>query len=245
MIGLRCPLILAHGANNNLDFPLLAYLGRHLAETGAATVVRFNFPYVERGVTSPDPRPVLEGHLRARSTDHVIDKLAPPGDAASSWAASPWEAVRPSSWSLAAPRETVWLAAGLIVLGYPLHAMGREDRLWVEPLRHIDVPSLFFIGTRDSLCDPELLRPILARLDHPGELHVVEGGDHSLHLPRIDRQTPRRQLPGGRRRGGDVHRADEVMSAEAVRRENEAPRVRRDEDEREAPEARRTTREGR
>ena len=81
-------------------------------------------------------------------------------------------------------------ASGLIELGYPLHAAGKKERLFLEPLRHIDVPSLFFVGTRDPLCDPALLQPILAGLIQPGNLRVVEGGDHSLHLPRSSTRQP-------------------------------------------------------
>ncbi len=63
-------LILAHGASNDLDHPLLARLAAHLTGTESATVVRFNFPYVERGVGSPDRREVLECTMLA-VYDHV------------------------------------------------------------------------------------------------------------------------------------------------------------------------------
>jgi uncharacterized protein len=76
------------------------------------------------------------------------------------------------------------------VLGYPLHAPGRQDRPHVEPLRRIGVPSLFFLGTRDPFCDLELFRPIVAGLSHPGELYVIEGGDHSLRLPSSSKRQP-------------------------------------------------------
>jgi hypothetical protein len=186
-------LVLAHGANNDLDFSLLAYLARHLAGTGRASVVRFNFPYVERGVSSPDPRPVLESTF-ARVYRHVADELAAPGTPIFIGGKSLGGRTAAELVSRHPEGEGL-VAAGLIVLGYPLHAMGREDHLWVEPLRHVDVPSLFFVGTRDSLCNPELLRPVLAGLVHPGELYVVEGGDHSLHLPRTSTQRPDDSYP--------------------------------------------------
>jgi predicted alpha/beta-hydrolase family hydrolase len=81
------------------------------------------------------------------------------------------------------------LASGLVLLGYPLHAPGRKDRLKLEPLRRIDVPSLFVEGTRDPFCDLDLLRPVIAAFDVPGTLHVVEGGDHSVELPRSSSRT--------------------------------------------------------
>ena len=82
------------------------------------------------------------------------------------------------------------VASGLIVLGYPLHAPGRKDRLRVDPLRRIAVPSLFCVGSRDPLCDTESLRPILAGLSYPGELFVLQGGDHSLVLSSASRRRP-------------------------------------------------------
>lgn len=186
-------LILAHGANNDLDFPLLAYLGRHLAGTGAASTVRFNFPYVERGVTSPDPRPVLEDAF-FQVYRHVVDELAPP--AAPVFVGGKSLGGRTAVELVSRRVEGNGVeAAGAIVLGYPLHPMGREDHLWVEPLRHVDIPSLFFAGTRDALCNPELLRPILAGLEWPGTLHVVEGGDHSLHLRRSASRAPEDSYP--------------------------------------------------
>ncbi|OFW60072.1 MAG: hypothetical protein A2133_10355 [Actinobacteria bacterium RBG_16_64_13] len=174
--------ILAHGANNDLDFPLLAFLAQRLADASLASVVRFNFPYVERGVTSPDPRAVLESTFMSVYA-HVRAELSTPR--APVFAGGKSLGGRTAAELVSRRHEGLGLdAAGLIILGYPLHAMGRRDSLFVEPLRHVGIPSLFLVGSRDSLCDPGLLRPILARLDHPGTLYVVEGGDHSLHLPR-------------------------------------------------------------
>jgi predicted alpha/beta-hydrolase family hydrolase len=81
-------------------------------------------------------------------------------------------------------------AAGLVELGYPLHRSGHKDHLLLEPLRQVDIPSLFFVGSRDPLCDPVLLGPVLANLVPPGEQYVVEGGDHSLQLPRSRGRHP-------------------------------------------------------
>lgn len=186
-------LILAHGANNDLDFPLLSYLAGDLAGDGRAQVVRFNFPYVERGVTSPDPRPVLETTFLAVHA-HVTDRLCLPGAPIFVGGKSLGGRVAAELVSRKSEGDGID-AAGLIVLGYPLHAMGKEDRLFLEPLRHIDVPSLFCIGMRDSLCNPDLLRPVLAGLVHPGTLYVIEGGDHSLHLPRSSGRRPDDSYP--------------------------------------------------
>lgn len=180
--------VLAHGANNDLDFPLLAFLASHMAETTDTSVVRFNFPYVERGVTSPDPRPVLELTF-TRVYEQAAAQFAAEG--APVFVGGKSLGGRAAAELVSRRSEGAGLvAAGLVVLGYPLHKPGDKEHLFLEPLRHIDIPSLFCIGSHDSLCDPVLLRPVLERLARPGELYVVEGGDHSLHLPRTYGQDP-------------------------------------------------------
>lgn len=186
-------VILAHGANNDLDFPLLAYLADHLAGLGCASVVRFNFPYVERGSSSPDSRPVLESTF-LHVYKHVTKGL--PAPSAPVFVGGKSLGGRTAAELVSRRTEGGGVAAsGLIELGYPLHAAGKKERLFLEPLRHIDVPSLFFVGTRDPLCDPALLQPILAGLIQPGNLRVVEGGDHSLHLPRSSTRQPDDSYP--------------------------------------------------
>jgi predicted alpha/beta-hydrolase family hydrolase len=43
---------------------------------------------------------------------------------------------------------------------------------------------LFLQGTRDAFADLSLLRPIVAQLGSLATLHVVEGADHSFHVPK-------------------------------------------------------------
>jgi predicted alpha/beta-hydrolase family hydrolase len=172
-------LILAHGANNDLDHPLLAAVATHLSQQAGTTVVRFNFPYMERGAGSPDAASVLENTFR-RVHDHVADELAAPG--APIFIGGKSLGGRTAAELISRGEEGEGLvAAGLVELGYPLHRPGHKENLLTEPLRKIGVPSLFCIGEHDPFCDPELLRPLLEQLLHPGRLYVVAGGDHSLH----------------------------------------------------------------
>jgi predicted alpha/beta-hydrolase family hydrolase len=73
---------------------------------------------------------------------------------------------------------------GLICLGYPLCAMGDRSKLRDEVLRALQTPILFVPGTRDSLCPLDLLEPVRADMKARNHLHVVEGGDHSLMIPK-------------------------------------------------------------
>jgi uncharacterized protein len=73
---------------------------------------------------------------------------------------------------------------GLVCLGYPLCAMGDQTKLRDEVLRRLRTPILFVQGTRDSLCPLPLLERVRREMSAPNFLHVVEGGDHSLVVPK-------------------------------------------------------------
>jgi len=95
-------------------------------------------------------------------------------------------------------------ADGLICLGYPLCAMGDRSKLRDEVLRALTTPILFVQGTRDSLCPLDLLERVRAEMKAPNFLHTVEGGDHSLRVPK-------RQLQGTRKTQEDIDQ--EVLKA--------------------------------
>jgi uncharacterized protein len=72
--------------------------------------------------------------------------------------------------------------SAVICLGYPLCGGGDRTRLRDQVLRALAAPVLFVQGTRDSLCPLELLAEVRAEMSAANELHVVEGGDHSLFV---------------------------------------------------------------
>src|SRR5438093_11737237 len=78
---------------------------------------------------------------------------------------------------------------GLICLGYPLCAMGDRTKLRDEVLRALATPMLFVQGARDSLCPLDLLQSVRAEMKAPNFLHLVEGGDHSLRVPKRQLQA--------------------------------------------------------
>jgi len=72
----------------------------------------------------------------------------------------------------------------LVCLGYPLCAMGDRTKLRDQVLFALRTPILFVQGTRDPLCPLDLLESVRAEMKAPNILHVVEGGDHSLRVPK-------------------------------------------------------------
>src|SRR5882757_4378420 len=73
---------------------------------------------------------------------------------------------------------------GLVCLGYPLCAMGDRTELRDEVLRGLKTPILFVQGTRDALCPLDLLDRVRSEMKTQNVLHVVDGGDHSLRVPK-------------------------------------------------------------
>ena len=170
-------VILAHGANNDMNHPLLAFFAEGLADCGCV-VLRFNFLYREKGKQSIDSQEVLD--LTWQSAYHFL---------ASHPVYHPKEIVGAGK-SLGGRIASQSVAAGtlpverLIFLGYPLHAPGKTDKLRDRHLYVIKIPMLFFAGTKDPFADLGQLQPVLSRLSAPWELVTIEGGDHSFHVPR-------------------------------------------------------------
>jgi predicted alpha/beta-hydrolase family hydrolase len=74
--------------------------------------------------------------------------------------------------------------AGLVFLGYPLHPPGKPEQLRDAHLPQITVPMLFVQGSRDAFGSAEEIRATIKKHHLRATLHVVEGGDHSLKVPK-------------------------------------------------------------
>ncbi len=72
--------------------------------------------------------------------------------------------------------------AGLIFLGFPLHAPNKPGNERADHLHDVTLPMLFLQGTRDSLADLTLLTPVVNALGGRATMHIVDGGDHSFKV---------------------------------------------------------------
>jgi len=132
-------------------------------------VVAFDYPYQLAGRKSPDPMPVLlAAHAEAL-------------DRASVGHAGPKVLVGKSMGGRMGCHLATRLkspVAALVCLGYPLLGVsgGVRDAVLLE----LETPTLFVQGTRDKLCPLAQLEDVRGRMRAVHELHVVEGGDHSL-----------------------------------------------------------------
>jgi predicted alpha/beta-hydrolase family hydrolase len=72
----------------------------------------------------------------------------------------------------------------IVCFGYPLCGGGDRTKMRDKVLRALTTPILFVQGTRDSLCPLDLLAGVRGEMNAPTFLHLVEGGDHSLMVPK-------------------------------------------------------------
>jgi uncharacterized protein len=171
-------LILAHGAGANQRSGFMVQFAGALAARGIETIT-FNFVYSEAGRRLPDRNDRLEACWRGVIAacrggmiggNRVRRKLAIGGRSMGGRIASQVAAADPDA------------AAGLVLLGYPLHQPGRPDKPRSKHLPAIRAPMLFVQGSRDAFGTPDELTPVLATLTAPARLCVVEGGDHSFKV---------------------------------------------------------------
>jgi len=173
----RPSVILSHGAGNDMNHPLIVALTEGFAAAGM-TSLRFNFPYKEKGKKAPDRQPVLEATWLSA---YSFFKEHPRYGNTRIAAAGKSMGGRIASQLIAEGRMP---ASRLILLGYPLHPAGKKDRLRDAHLNRINIPVLLFAGTRDPLCDLDLMRGILKGLKTSWTMKVIEGGDHSFKTPK-------------------------------------------------------------
>jgi predicted alpha/beta-hydrolase family hydrolase len=172
-------LILAHGAGAGMDTEFMSVFAAGLAERDLR-VVRFEFPYMAARRDSgkrrpPDPEPVLR-----RCWLDVIASV----DAGTLIIGGKSMGGRIAS--LIADETS---AAGLVCLGYPFHPTGKPDKLRIEHLKSIRVPTLILQGERDPFGN----RAEVAGYKLPAAIsvHWLPDGDHSLAPRKASGRTTR------------------------------------------------------
>src|SRR4051812_29206931 len=166
--------VFAHGAGAGMDHAFMAEIAQGLARRGIA-VLRFQFPFMERGETRVDPPAVAHAAIRAavaqarqrfpRVPCFAGGKSFGGRMASQAQAAAPIAGVR-----------------GLVFVGFPLHPAGKPGSTRAEHLARVDCPMLFLQGTRDALAEPGLVRAVVAKLGPRATLRELDGADHAFHV---------------------------------------------------------------
>ena len=143
-------------------------------ESRGVHVVTFDFPYRTAGKSVPDKPAVLEktwsdkwGEVAAHARGPMFAGGKSMGGRIASQVASLQDGFHP-------------MPSGLVFFGYPLHPPGKPTQRRDTHLPSVNVPMLFFQGSRDPFASPDEMRGLTSSLGDHATLEIVEGGDHSL-----------------------------------------------------------------
>ena len=170
----RWLLVLGHGAGAGMAHPFLQKLSNELADVGIATL-RYQFPYMEQRRRAPDKPELLAATVAAavRTTWESAPELA---------LLAGGKSMGGRMTSQAAALHPLDAVRGLVFFGFPLHPPNKPGTKRADHLKNVTVPMLFLQGTRDTLADLTLLKPICKDLGSLATLHIIETADHSFHI---------------------------------------------------------------
>jgi predicted alpha/beta-hydrolase family hydrolase len=149
-------------------------LAAELAGIGVATL-RYEFPYMEERRRVPDAPAVLTATVAA-----AVRAAAEAAPGLPLFAGG--KSMGGRMTSQAAAQRPLNGVRGLVFFGFPLHPPKRPGTKRADHLAKITTPMLFLQGTRDTLADLRLLRPVCAKLGSRATLHIIEKADHSFHV---------------------------------------------------------------
>jgi predicted alpha/beta-hydrolase family hydrolase len=171
----RACIVLAHAAAAGMAHKSMAGLAEGLAERDIATL-RYQFLYMERGSKRPDPPALAHKVVRAAAAEADARAKGLPLFAGG----RSFGGRMTSQAQAAAPLPQV---QGLVFFAFPLHPAGKPSDERAKHLWDVDIPMLFLSGSNDALASLDLLSPVVAKLGDRATLTLIDGADHSFHVP--------------------------------------------------------------
>jgi uncharacterized protein len=184
-------IVLSHGAGSNANAPLLIALADAFADAGF-TVLRCDLPYRQIRSWGP-PGPADAARDRAGLKNAVLcmkeilgaQRLAdfarrgnsPIPASEEIFLAGHSYGGRQSSMLCA---EEPAIAAGLLLLSYPLHPPRKPEQQRTQHLPDLRTPALFISGTRDPFGSISELSQALKMIPARTKLLAIEGAGHDL-----------------------------------------------------------------
>lgn len=167
----QATLILAHGAGAPMDSTFMQRMAELLAVRGIG-VLRFEFPYMaarraDGGKRPPNPQAQLLECWRqvySQVRKEVAGPLAIGG--------------KSMGGRMASLLADELAADALVCLGYPFHAVGKQDKPRVAHLAELRTPSLIVQGERDAMGNRETV--VSYTLSPAIRLEWLVAGDHDL-----------------------------------------------------------------
>jgi predicted alpha/beta-hydrolase family hydrolase len=172
-------LVLGHGAGAGMEHRTLENLAAALRANGLS-IVRFNFLYMEKKKGPPDRMPRLTECFTA-VVEHVRREVGP-------------ERLFIGGHSMGGRAASMMAAEGfacdgVLLLAYPLHPAGQPEKLRDAHLPQVMQPVLCMNGTRDELCQQELMQQVVERLPSTFTMHWLQGADHGFHVQKRSGRT--------------------------------------------------------
>ena len=188
-------LVLTHGAGSNAQAPLLIALAETFSAAGF-TVLRCDLPYRQaRSYGPPGPGDAARDRAGLKNAISAMKNMlgAPllsrrslagqggdfdfPTTAAGIFLAGHSYGGRQASMLCA---EEPGLAAGLLLLSYPLHPPRRPEQQRTQHLPNLRTPALFVHGTRDPFGSISEIEQAMKMIPARTKLLTIEGAGHDL-----------------------------------------------------------------
>jgi len=154
--------------------PFLESIAAKLALLEIASL-RYQFLYMDRGAKRPDPPQLCHTVVRAAVAAAARRTPVPLIAGGRSFGGR--------MTSQAQAENPLPGVRGLAFLAFPLHPAKRPATERAKHLFDVRIPMLFLQGTRDELAEIQLLGPLLAKLGTSTSSSLIEGADHSFHVP--------------------------------------------------------------
>jgi len=160
--------VFAHGAGAAMDSEFMTTVATGLANRGIR-VVRFEFPYMQQQRATgkrrpPDRQPRLLEHFR-----WVLDQLD---------IEHPFIGGKSMGGRMATLLASEMKFPGVIVLGYPFHALGKPEKVRIDHFCQLKAPVLICQGDRDSMGSKSEISQY--RLPASVGIEWFGDGDHDL-----------------------------------------------------------------
>ena len=166
-------LVLTHGAGGNAQAPLLRALADAFSAQGF-TVLRCNLPFRQaRSFGPPGPGDAARDRAGLRNAVAHMRKMA----TGRIFLAGHSYGGRQASMLCA---EESNVAAGLLLLSYPLHPPRRPEQQRTQHLPDLRTPTLFVHGTRDPFGTIAELERAIKMIPAKTKLLPIEGAGHDL-----------------------------------------------------------------
>ena len=169
-------LILAHGAGASMHSEYMRYFAAELARQGIQ-VGRFNFPYMVTAIETQRRRPPDRAPKLLAAWHEIIERVRERLAAVGSdqRLAIGGKSMGGRIASMSTNHEGV---DALVCLGYPFHPPAKKDKLRIEHLPDIKVPTMILQGERDTFGTRTEVRSY--RLPRRIKMRWLTDGDHSF-----------------------------------------------------------------